>query len=400
MTRAATNPGSYFFLAAKPSGGRTMGLRQAKNERALAEHLRRERLVLLQTWRMPAFMTPPRRLKAKDHAELNTQLSQLLSRGVPLVEALEVAMSVVSASSRSLVEQLRDDVASGASFADACRKVGAFDRVTIAVYRAAERSGDLEGAAGQLATSIRRQLRIKGKAVTLMIYPAVVMSISMLAGIFMMTFIVPKIGNALIEANIDLPTYTAVVLAIGEFIRDNAMLVLLAVAGVVLGIFIARAWVGLMVARFSRVMPGLRDVVLAQELTRFFTVMAAMTRSGIPLTDALGIGVDAISHPRLRKDLSHLRTRLIEGGALRVLIEKVDSLPIATRRLLVAADRSGDLESAFDGLADDMADDLDRKTERMLAALEPLLIVFMFLFIGSIIMSVMLPMIQLSGQAA
>lgn len=400
MSRAAPTPGSFLFLAAKPSGGRTLGLRHAKNERVLAETLRKDKLVLLQTWRMPAFLNPPHKLKAKDHAELNTQLAQLLNRGVPLVEALEVAMSVVSSSSRPIIEQLRDDVASGMTFADACRKAGSFDRVTIAVYRAAERSGDLAGAASQLAINIRRQLRIAGKAITLLIYPAIVMSISMLAGVFMMTFIVPKIGNALVEANIDLPTYTAVVLAIGTFIRVNALFVGIGVVSLIFLAILARQPLGAFIGKLMRVVPGMREIVVIQELTRFFTVMAAMTRSGIPLADALGIGVESISHPVLRKDLSQLRSKLIEGGILRVLIERVESLPIATRRLLVAADRSGDLETAFDGLAEDMADDLDRKTERLLSALEPLLIVFMFLFIGSIIMSVMLPMIQLTGQAS
>ncbi|MCL4221330.1 MAG: type II secretion system F family protein [Phycisphaerales bacterium] len=398
MTRAASQIASFFFVAAKPSGGRTFGLRQARSERALAEHLRRDKLVLLQTWRLPGWANPKQRFKARDHAELNTQLSQLLSRGVPLIEALDVAANVVSGRSRPLVAQMREEVASGASFADACRKVGVFDRVTIAVYRAAERSGDLAGAAHQLAVNINRQLRISGKAVTLMIYPAIVMTISVLAGTFMMTFIVPKIGGALKEAGIDLPTYTAVVLAIGLFIQTNWMLVLAALGVALVGAVLARAALGRLIGRFMRVFPGIRDVVMTQELTRFFTVMAAMTRSGIPLADALGIGVEAISHPRLRRDLGQLRTKLIEGGVLRMLVEKVESLPVATRRLLVAADRAGDLETAFDGLADDMADALDRKTERLLSALEPLLIVFMFLFIGSIVMSVMLPMIQLTSQ--
>lgn len=399
MTRAASQITSFFFLAAKPTGGRTVGLRQARSERALAEHLRRDKLVLLQTWRLPGWANPKQKFRARDHAELNTQLGQLLSRGVPLVEALEVASNVVSSRSRPLVEQMREEVASGTSFADACRKSGVFDRVTIAVYRAAERSGDLAGAAHQLAININRQLRISGKAITLLIYPAIVMTISVLAGTFMMTFIVPKIGNALKDAGIELPTYTAVVLAIGTFIQNNWMLVLAALGILLVAAVLARSALGTLIGRFMRVFPGMRDVVMTQELTRFFTVMAAMTKSGIPLADALGIGVEAISHPRLRRDLGQLRSKLIEGGVLRALIERVESLPMATRRLLVAADRAGDLETAFDGLAEDMADALDRKTERMLSALEPLLIVFMFMFIGSIVMSVMLPMIQLTAKA-
>jgi general secretion pathway protein F len=146
--------------------------------------------------------------------------------------------------------------------------------------------------------------------------------------------------------------------------------------------------------------PIFREVVLAQESARFFTVMAAMTRSGVVLADALGVAVSALGHPMLKKQLSTLRTRLIEGGVLRSLINDVDALPISTRRLLIAAERAGDLESAFETLADDMTQELDRRSSRLLAALEPLIIVAMFAVIGSMVLAIMVPMIQAAASSA
>jgi type II secretory pathway component PulF len=128
-----------------------MGVKHARSERALAEVLRRDRLVLLRTWALPAWISTEAPMKTKDHLVLNEQLAQLLSRGVPLVEALDVVESVIRPSSGPRVERMREAVSGGASFADACRTVGGFDVVTIAVYRAAERTGDLAGAAAQLA---------------------------------------------------------------------------------------------------------------------------------------------------------------------------------------------------------------------------------------------------------
>jgi type II secretory pathway component PulF len=127
--------------------------------------------------------------------------------------------------------------------------------------------------------------------------------------------------------------------------------------------------------------------------------MAAMTRTGVPLADALGVANEAVGLPSLRKQLETLRTRLIEGGVLRVLIENVSELPLATRRLLIAAERAGDLETAFDGLASDMADEVDRRSARLLAALEPLLIVAMFVVIGSILLAIMIPIITMASRA-
>jgi type II secretory pathway component PulF len=153
------------------------------------------------------------------------------------------------------------------------------------------------------------------------------------------------------------------------------------------------------VLRLARRMPLFRDLILASESARFFSVMAAMTRSGIPLADALGVANDAVGHPVLRRQLGTLRTRLIEGGVLRHLIETVDALPLATRRLMLAAERAGDLETAFDSLASDMAAEVDKRSSRLLAALEPALIVLMFGLIGSMLVAIMVPLITLTRQA-
>jgi len=397
MSRAPSlNP--FLFIAAKPTGGRSMGVRQARSERALAEALRREKMVLLRTWKLPGFLGGERELTLKDHAELDSQLAQLLSRGVPLVEALEVAASVVTEASRDRIDRLREQVSAGRGFADACKAAGGFDIVTIAVYRAAERTGDLAGACERLAVGARRQLSVRGKAATLMIYPAIVLTISILVGIGMITVIVPMIAGALQDAGRPLPWFTIMLMNTGLFIRANWLWFLTGVAAAAIMAILGRKEIVAVLARVARRVPLLKDVVLAQESARFFSVMAAMTRSGIPLADALGVGVRAIGHPKLHHDLDRLRQRLIEGGVLRTLIDQVESMPMATRRLLIAADRAGDLEAAFDALASDYTEEVDRRTERLLAALEPLLIVVLFLIIGTLILSIMIPLMGIASS--
>lgn len=399
MTRAATTPASFLFLAAKADGGRTVGLRRADNERHLTEQLRRDRLVALRMWKMPAWAAPAAKLRLRDHAELNTQLAQLLGRGVPLVEALDVTAAAVSEGTRPLVRRMRDLVASGTSFADACQASGAFDRVTIAVYRAAERSGDLGGAAKTLAATTRRQLALTGKAATLMIYPAIVLTISISVSIVMLTVIVPRIGEALQKASAKLPGITRIVMGVGQTMRDNWMLLVIALLTAITLVIVSRKRLAEVIAVASRRVPLLKEVVLAQESARFFTVMAAMAKSGVPLSDALGTGAQAIGHPVLRQQLVTLRIRLVEGGVLRNLIDNVTALSLPTRRLLIAAERSGDLESAFESLAADLAEETERRSSRLLAALEPALIVVMFLMIGSLMLSIMIPLMKASGQA-
>ncbi len=390
----------WVYLAAKPDGGRSMGVVRARDTRHLQEQLRRSRLVPLKTWAVPSWAPGGQdKVRLKDQAEVHTQLAQLLNRGVPLVEALEVVGSAVGPSTKPRIDRMREMVAAGTGFSDACRVVEVFDPVTIAVYQAAERTGDLGGAAKQLAITARRQLAISGKAGTLLIYPAIVLSISILVGIFMITIILPQVGKTIQGAGQTLPWFTSALMTVGLFLRHNALWAVLALIIVVTACVFARKPIMAFINSIVRVTPLFREVLMAQEAARFFTVMAAMTRSGITLADALGVATGVIGHPQLRDQLVTLRTRLIEGGVLRSLLDGVDTLPLSTRRLLTAAERSGDLESAFETLAEDLAEELDRRSTRLLAALEPALIVFLFLIIGSLLLAIMIPLIMLSGSA-
>lgn len=387
-------------MASTTAGGRRFGFRRAKDSRQLVQALRTERLVPLKTWPMPAWVGGESDIGLKDQAEIHFVLAQLLSRGVPLVEALEVTSTSVSPTVRPRVDRMRELVASGASFSDACQAMESFDPVTIAVYRAAERTGDLAGAAKQLALTVRRQLAITGKAVTLLIYPAIVLSISLAVSLLMISVIVPKIASALASnPNAELPSITVFLWKTGDFIRENALILFLGALAVGVGAFLIRATLlGLLLGVLRR-LPLVKGLVLAQETTRFFTVMAAMSRSGVTLADALGVSVGAVNHPELRSQLVRLRTRLVEGGILKNLIQDVEAFPIATRRLMIAAERSGDLQSAFDTLAQDMVEEVDRRSSRLLAALEPILILIMFLMIGSLLLSVMIPLMKIASSA-
>ncbi len=390
---------NYIVIARKPGGGTTLRLRSGKSRPALNDALRRERLKVVQAYALPQWASNGEKgLRLADHAILNDQLAQLLSRGVPLVEALEVVAQTVANSARPRIEKMREMVSSGSNFADACRTAGGFDNVTCAVYRAAERTGDLAGAAKQLAITARRTLAVAGRAGTLMVYPVIVISVSLLVSVIMLSVVVPKLGTQLMEAGVNLPTYTKMMIGLGNWMERNALWLILAFAGACFGAFIFRAVVMNVIAVFLRKMPGFRDVVLAQESARFFTVMAAMSRSGVPLADALATANQAINHPTLRTQMEKLRTKLVEGGVLRLLIDDVTALPLATRRLLIAAERAGDLESAFNSLAGDMTDEVDRRSARLLAILQPLMIIIMFLVIGSLLASIMVPLLTLSGK--
>lgn len=404
---SSANSQTFLYAAMTGVGKKTLGLRRAPNQDVLSEELRNQDLLLLRAWRVPlsgvggvksASGLHEGRMPLKDQASMAEQLHMLLSRGVPLVEALEVAASVVSERSRGRVLKMRELVGAGSSFADACRKLGGLDDVTIAVYRSAERTGDLAGAAHRLAVAARRRLAISGKAVTVMIYPAVVSTIAILLFLALLIFLVPQIARQVRQLSPKLPWISEAVFSVGEWLNSHLMLVGIVLAALVVGGLIGwRSVVSALRATLGRAGP-IASLVLHVEMTRFFSVMAAMTRSGVPLADALAAATGVISGRKLRAQLEQVQKSLVEGGLLRVLIEKVDELPLATRKLLIAAERAGDLDSAFDALASDMAEEVDKKSARLLALLEPAVIVGMFALLGPLIIAIAIPLMTFRGQ--
>ncbi|HYC99680.1 MAG TPA: type II secretion system F family protein [Phycisphaerales bacterium] len=401
MPPAVAHPRPYLALAVKPGGKRTLQVRSATSAANLASSLRKEKLTVLRSVALPkALASGDRKLGLKDHAILNDQLYQLVSRGVPLVEALEVVGNTVTSVARPVVRAMRDMVSSGTSLAESAQKTGQFDPVTIAVYRAAERSGDLAGAARQLAVSARRTLQVTQKAQSLLIYPVVLGIVAVVVSLTLLILVLPNLGETLIQNGIAIPGYTKVLLTLGTWMRGNLLIVIALVVCAAVAIFICRKALWAWLISLGQRLPVARDVMLAAESARFFAVMSAMSKAGVPLADGLATANQVISHPVLRKQLDKLRDRLISGGVLRNLIEDVDALPLATRRLLLAAERSGDMDTAFGSLAGDLTDEVERQATRLLAVLQPVLIILMTVVIGALLLAILVPVLSAAGNVA
>lgn len=397
--QTASQVSQFLFQALRPDGTKKLGLRAARGEETLADELSRDDLILLKAWKLPLGAPEARGWSLSDEVNLNDQLAILLSRGVPLTEALEVCASVVNPRARQRVERMLEKVAAGSSFSDACQDDGGFDEVTIAVYRAAERTGDLAGAARRLAESARRRKEIASRTITIMIYPAAVAIIGAVIVFGMLAFIVPMLGSQVQELNRDINWFSAAVFGLGNWINANLLLAVSIIgAALIVGVLFRHRVLALFL-RFLRMVPAVKRLLLTVETARFFSVMGAMTRSGVPLADALAAANKTISNPTLRTQLEKLRKDLVEGGVLRNLIDNITALPLATRRLLTAAERGGDLDSAFDALSEDLANEVQTRTGRLLAVLEPLIIVALFGVLGPLVLAIAIPMINIRTGA-
>jgi general secretion pathway protein F len=386
----------YFFKAVTPTGGRKLGVRAAADEKILSRELSAESLLLLRAWALPQWVSATSQIPLKDQASMNEQLASLLSRGVPLIEALEVAQSVVGRRSQDRVRKLRDEVSGGASFADACATGGGFDDVAIAVYRASERTGDLEIAADRLARAASRRIKIREKTISLAIYPSVILTVGLFVVMGLLMFVVPRLNEVFETLGANLPFITRAILGTGVWMSTHMFAVVLIISAIVAIGVLGRRVIFSALDALLQLLPPVQRLRMTTESARFFSIMAAMSNAGVPLAEALGVSSKAVHNEQLRAQLEQLQKGLIEGGAWRTLVDDVTLLPLAVRKLLIAAERSGDLEEALEGISADQAARVDRDTDRMLAIMEPAILVGVFMIIAPIVLSIMLPLTQLS----
>lgn len=384
---------SFVYIAASAAGSRTLGVRAATDRRELAQELRDDHLLLLRAWRMPGGAAPGARMGLKSEAAMHAQLATLVGRGVPLTESLDVAGSVLDARAAARLRKVREQVAGGATFADALERVGGFDPVAIGVYRAAEKSGALSEAADRLALAARRRLDVAQRIATMLIYPAIVFTIVVGVALVMLLVVVPMVGSALEQLGVTLPWYTRALLGASQWLRANLLSMSLAAVALAALLMTARDSVKRLGRRTLAAIPTVGSLRQAGEQARLFSVLAAMTRSGVPVAEALSVATGALSPGPLRAELTKLQRDLVEGGVLRDLLDRAKALPLATRKLLVAADKSGDLDAAFESLAEDAAKDVDKRAERLLVVIEPALLIVMFLFVGLLAFAIMYPIV-------
>ena len=268
-----------------------------------ARDLLRERgLVIrdIRTYQPPT--TRSHRLISLGHRQHTTQiireLSTLLGAGVPLIEAIETIARQHKRRFRSALLLLRDRISAGASLAQSMREQpNIFDDLAINITEVGEDSGTLDTSLDRLADYRERSQQLKGKLSTALIYPAIVLVMAIFSSLFLMTFVIPKILQPLIEQNQPLPLPTRIIKAMSDWLIHYGWTVAIAGAAliVVSSIFLSTTRGKMRWHRTLLRLPLLGDLFRKQAIVHMAVVMTTLLKSGIVFLRAIQIAqaVDA-----------------------------------------------------------------------------------------------------------
>lgn len=329
------------------------------------------------------------------------ELSTLLGVGVPLMEALETIARQHKGRFHSAVLLLRERVAAGASLAAAMgEQPRIFDELCVNITEVGEDAGTLDTSLERLADFRERAEQLRGRIGTTLIYPGIVSLVAILASLFLMTFVVPKILEPLMEQRLPLPLPTRIVKSASDFL-------LVWWWGVLIGaICIATGFLALIRSRSGRIywhrfllrLPLLGELIRKQSIVHICVVLATLLRSGIVFVRALQIAQRTTVNLVLRDALRRCELAVLAGGDIGDALEQTGAFPPLVVQIFSLGQQSGRMEEMLDRLAGDYEKQVSSAAQRFTAVLEPMLIVALALFVLFIVMATVLPILE-AGNA-
>jgi type IV pilus assembly protein PilC len=329
------------------------------------------------------------------------QLATLIDSGLPLLRSLNVlAKQERDSVLKKTINKLADAVQGGNTFSDALAlHPRIFNDLYVNMVKAGELGGVLELVLNRLAEFQEKAAKIKNKVVAAMVYPAIVITMAMAIMAFLLVFIVPKFQVIFRDMLGDkpLPAVTQFVIGVSSFVKDHGLLLLGAIVAVVmLYKFIYRTRAGrFVIDRFKLRMPLFGDLNRKTAISRFSRTLGTLVTSGVPILQALDITRDTAGNAAIADAISKVHESVKEGESIVQPLEASRAFPPMVVSMIDVGEETGKLPEMLLKIADVYDDEVDTAVAGITAALEPIMIVFLALIVGTIVLALFTPLIAI-----
>jgi len=400
---------AYQFLALDRKGYKQRGVMEADSGRQIRQALRDQGLVPLAVKPVKSFTHRRNRsrflfsrgLSGLNLALITRQLAILIQAGLPVEEALQgVARQINGYGTRSLLLAVRSEILEGRNLAQALDAFpGAFPVMYRATIMAGEHSGYLAKVMESLAEYTERRHESHRNIQLAMLYPMILLGLSLVIIAGLLAYVVPQIVEVFTESGQQLPLLTTTLIHLSVFLKEQGaylLVVLLMIAGGLMYLLrkpqIRFHWHRLLVrlplvARFSR---GLNTA-------RFTATLSILTRSGVPLVEALAIAGNVLSNSFLQRGIKEVTRRVGEGEELSFALQEVGHFSPLMLQMIASGEKSGTLDDMLARIAEFHGQEMDRRITALVRIAEPVMLLIMGLLVMLIVLAVLLPILNLNA---
>ena len=341
-----------------------------------------------------------RHLGHLDRVLFTRQLATLVGSGLPIESALAaVAEQADKQRVKGLIMAIRSKVLEGYSLAVSLSDHGgSFTALYRATVAAGEQSGFLDKVLENLADYEERQFSATRNVEMAMIYPIVLLLMAVLIISGLMVYIVPDMVNVIVDTGQELPWFTVALIAITSFMASYWWLLILLAAGLVAlsRWLLAKPALRLRWDRLKFDMPLVQRITRSANASRYTNTLSILTRSGVPLVEAMHIAGGVVSNQWLQRALGEATQRVSEGISLHHSLARIGQMPPMLLHMVAAGEQSGTLDSMLGRVADFQQDEVERVVSALVKLFEPLMLLLMGGVVLFIVMAILLPMLSMN----
>lgn len=396
----------YFYKALSKTGKRVSGTIDAPSSQAAKEQLANQGLYPTEivpegqkvagSWWRSLFA---KSLKPKERILFTKQLAVLLKSGVPLLQALELLVEQFEGSSRTMLVAIKDNVKQGTSLADALKQYPkSFEPIYIQLVRAGEASGKLEIILERLTSYLERKEEMGKRIRGALTQPVMQLGMAVLVVGFLLVFVVPTMTENFKETGKTLPASTRLLVGMSTILTRYFVLILGALVGVIL---LFNYWKSTPSGRRT-----LDALLLRLPFVGFYTRMNAVVQfcytlgmlleGGVNLAESLDIVVSIIDNKILAQALEQARDKIVKQGKISQYLKQTNLFPPIAIYLISTGEETGQLDKMLLTIATNYETELAEWADGLTAKLGPILLVIMGLIVGFIVLSIALPIMQMS----
>jgi type IV pilus assembly protein PilC len=335
-------------------------------------------------------------VKNEEFLIFNQELVSLLKAGLPVVAGFDILLErQENPTFRKILTDIRGQLVSGVALSDAFLSHGdVFPRLYGTSLRAGERSGEVEKVLRRYLTYQKILGGVRRKVVGALVYPAVLVGLSISLILVLMTYVIPKFVEFFAGFGGTLPLVTRVVIGIASFLRSNVLLI---GVGLIAGVWFFRRWkrtVGgkRMLDGWMLRFPVIGPILHRFALSQFTRSLATLVGAGTPLVPALEISSGSIANQRIADAVTSVVPKVREGAELWRSLEETDQLTSLTVEMIKVGEATGALEEMLTNVSDFYDEQIEAALQRLINLIEPVILIVMGGVIATILLSIYLPM--------
>jgi len=375
-----------------------------KSKEEILGILRKEQIMVTSVKKKAAEIKIPgfeKKVSDKDIVIFTRQFATMIDAGLPLVQCLEILGSQAeNPVLGKALEEIRADVEGGSTYADALKKhPKIFDDLYVNMVSAGETGGILDTILNRLAKHMEKSMKLKKQIKSAMVYPATILGVATIVIIILMVWVIPIFAKMFTDFGGTLPALTQLVIDTSHFIQRNIIYMAIATAAFVFFFkkYYATPKGNYQVDKIALKLPVIGDVIQKASIAKFTRTLGTLISSGVPILEGLGIVAKTSGNKVVEEAVMRARQSISEGKTIAEPLGKEKVFPPMVVQMISVGETTGAIDSMLGKIADFYDDEVDSAVATLTSMLEPLMMVFLGITIGTIVIAMYLPIFEMAS---